>query len=201
MANLRGKKLTGHNLIVVLDEKKKLPEKDGKSAGEFVRVMLDQSTVGKKGIESGEFDSNPDLVSKTVTGKDGNQFVSHDAVYFNNQIEAMKSAGKVVELGDGKTIIGLHADLTFDKDRNIKVKTPKDLSAAKDAEQKAKWEEENSKMNFGKTTNKKFGKNTLDNQLKAIEAIRAYNKAQRAKEGMVEVETPEVPVVEEQAEA
>ncbi len=201
MANLRGvggmKQL---DLIATYKPSQLTKSKDdpNKTNGVFLTVQVDQSTMSKADAEAGKADSNPYIESHKEKGDKG-EYTSHNVWYSSNQLAAMEAAGNMVTQKDGSVSIAFKADVQKVKDgktdtSRLIVLTPKDVSKAKNDEEKAKIEKYNEAHPMGASSNTKFNTKSLEKQA----AITAIAKDVRAKERENMVE-PEVAVEAEAA--
>lgn len=164
-----------------------------KVKGHYAIVSLDQSLYKPDKIKSGEVkvDSNPFLASRVVNHPNGGQFVDHKVFYQASQWDKMvEAAGKKVTEIDGKTVLGIQADITpvksAEKDANGKNPTVMIVNTSEP---------------MGPSKNMYFGKTVLDKQAAVTKAAKEVKAAQNAKaapeveaEAQVEneAETPEI---------
>ena len=190
--------LKQRNLIVQEAGTAYAKDKNGKPTdevkGHYAIVSLDQSLYKPDKIKSGEatVDTNPYLASKTVDHPNGGQFVDHKVFYQKSQWDKMvEAAGKKNVEIDGKTVLGIQADITpvksSEKDANGKTPTVMIVNTAQP---------------MGPSKNPYFGKTILDKQnavTKAAKEVRAAQaetktapEVQAEAQTEAEAETPEV---------
>lgn len=203
MANLRGvggmKQL---NLIASWKDSQVTKADGGKGPvnGAFLTIEKDQSLFTQKAAKEGKCDTNPYLESHKETGKTGNEYTSHNVWYSQSQIDSMTKAGTVVKTADGRNAVAFKADVqqskSKDGEKRVIVLTPKDVSKAKTAEDKAKAEKYNEAHPFGPSDNTKFNAKSLEKQEK-ITKLAKENRP--VKEVAVEAEAQAENEVEAQA--
>ena len=173
--------------------------KDGKEIkGKFVEVQADHSNYnpttvakGTNKVKEGALppQRNPYLNSKKVVGKDGNTFLSNDALYTLPQVEKIVAAAGDAHFrtqspttGKEYDVYGVNANLVLvhkgDKEKQQVLINTKDP--------------------ITKTTNVKFDENILKRQYDVTKAVASFAKANapeaaaKAPEVAAEVQTPDV---------
>ena len=196
---LRGKNdWTNQNLIVRIPVDP-VVGKDGKEIkGKFLEVQADHSNYNPKTVAKGTNkvkegalppQRNPYLNSKKVAGKDGNTFLSNDALYTLPQVEKIVAAAgdayfrtKSPTTGKEYDVYGVNANLVLvhkgDKERQqVLINTKEPIT---------------------KTTNEKFDENIIKRQYDVTKAVadlaksKAPEASAKAPEVDAEVQTPDV---------
>ena len=204
--DLRGKNdWTNQNLIVRIPVDPVMG-KDGKEIkGKFLEIQADHSNYNPKTVAKGTNkvkegalppQRNPYLNSKKVAGKDGNTFLSNDALYTLPQVEKIVAAAgdahfrtKSPTTGKEYDVYGVNANLVLvhkgDKERQqVLINTKEPIT---------------------KTTNEKFDENILKRQYNVTKAVadlakskapedstKAPEASTKAPEVAAEVQIPDV---------
>lgn len=193
--NFRGNPelLKERNLIV--QETAVAKDDDGKIKGRYVIAQIDQSLYNPKNVEAGKvptIDSNPYIASHTKEHPNGGTYVAHEMYYNESQWQKMvEAAGKKSTEIDGKTVLGIKADITQIKSPNKVVdgKKPQDLII-------------NTAKPMGPTSNPRFGKTVLDKQAAVTTSAKAFAATQREAKAAQMEKTAEAEVTTEaQADA